>query len=64
MADEITADAIRETLTASFMKRREGDVQLKAAQMIALELLQDAWKDLEGFAKKETAKKNISQVGM
>jgi len=50
MSDDVTAEAVKESLTNSFMKKREGDVNLKAAQMIALELLQEGWRELERTA--------------
>ena len=66
MSDEIMSESVKESLTMSFMKKREkSDVNLKAAQMIALELLQDSWKELEkvGQASQEKTKER-TQIGL
>ena len=66
MSDELMSESVKESLIISFMKKREkSDVNLKAAQMIALELLQDSWKELErvGNTSQDKAKER-TQVGL
>lgn len=48
MGDTIMSDLIYQSLMDAFLKRRQGeDIQMKAARMTAIELLQDAWGELE-----------------
>lgn len=66
MSDELMSESVKESLIISFMKKREkSDVNLKAAQMIALELLQDSWKELEKVGNTSQNKaKERTQVGL
>lgn len=52
MADNIMSEAVKSVLLESFMKKRDGDVHTKAAQMMAIDLLHDGWKELELQLKK------------
>ena len=64
IADDVMAESVHDVLMLSFMKKREGDVNLKAAQMIALELLQEGWKDLEKHKGRQGQERPaIRQVG-
>lgn len=66
IVDEITSESVKEVLMSSFLtKRKDADVQLKAAQMIAIELLQEAWKELETYKTyEETQRHAPRQVGL
>ena len=65
MSDELMSASVYELLLKSFMKRRDADVNLKAAQMVAIELLQDAWKDLERQKdKKDIEPSEGIQIGL
>ena len=65
IADDVMAESVHDVLMLSFMKKREGDVNLKAAQMIALELLQEGWKDLEKHKGRQGQERSVpKQVGL
>lgn len=49
IVDEVTAESVKTVLMDSFMKKQDGDFHMKAAQMIALDLLQEGWKELERY---------------
>ena len=52
LADKTMSETIREVLTNSFLRiDKERDVQLLAAQMIAVGLLKDAFKELERISR-------------
>lgn len=63
MADLSMKDAVYEVLLQSYLRQRDGDVNLKAAQMTAVELLNDGWKELEKLSrqteKEPTEKGNV-----
>jgi len=64
MADDVMVESVHDVLLASFMKKRDGDVNLKAAQMIALELLQEGWKELAKHkGRGEQERPVVRQVG-
>ena len=65
MSDEVMSESVKESLVQSFMKKRDGDVQLKAAQMIALELLQEGWRELENMSSEaEHVDKKPKQIAV
>ena len=65
MSDEVMRESVKEALIHSFMKKRDGDVQLKAAQMIALELLQEGWRELENMSSEaEHVDKKPKQIAV
>ena len=49
-----TSDEVKAFLRHSFEKKRERDVQLLAAQALALQFLEEAWLELERY-KRQTA---------
>jgi len=51
--DEVLVDAVKEVFTKSFMKPAGTDVNYLAASRIALDFLNDAFKELETFAVEE-----------
>ena len=67
MADKDLAGIIREVLTNSFLKTSKGDrdVQLLAASRIAIDLLDDGFKELEKISRQENEEeKQLKQVGL
>jgi hypothetical protein len=66
LSDEIMANAVRGVLLQSFIKKRDrSDVNVIAAERIAIDLLEDAWKDLEKLrSKAEVEKRELTQVGL
>jgi hypothetical protein len=65
VADEVTSEMVKQILLESFMKKREGDVATKAAQMMAIDLLQDGWKELQQYKNnRKSDVKNIKQVAL
>ena len=53
LADEIMSNAVKNVLRESFLKDRKGDVQMLASQMLAVNLLDEGFKEL---------RKNANQV--
>jgi hypothetical protein len=64
IVDEVTSESVKEVLLQSFMKKREGDYHVKAAQMLAIEMLQEGWKDLEIYKRLHEDPKATRQVGL
>ena len=66
MNDESMSGTIREVLLNSFLTvRPDKDTQYLAAQMIAVNLLKDGFKELERIARiEEKPEKRLSQPGL
>lgn len=66
MRDVDTANAVRNVLTKAFLKKRErSDIYMAAAERLAIDLLEDAWRELEKIkGQDEAEKKDLSQVGL
>lgn len=66
MSDVETANAVREMLTKSFLRKRErSDIYMAAAERLAIDLLEDAWRELEKIkGQDESEKRDLSQVGL
>ena len=67
MADKDLAGIIREVLTNSFLKTSKGDrdVQLLAASRIAIDLLDDGFKELNKVARSQNdPEERLSQPGL
>lgn len=65
LADAGMASAVRQCILDSFMKKREHkDVYMTAAERIAIDLLSDAFKDMEVLKNTQTTErvKNLSHV--
>lgn len=63
--DISAAEAVYEVLFSHLMKKRDGDVNSKAAQMMAIELFNEGWGELKKYSNtKPEHKKNSGQVGM
>jgi len=45
--DKDTMDAVRQSITQSFLKKRDHkDIYMAGAERVAIDLLEDAWNDL------------------
>lgn len=65
MHDTLMSESVYQTLLDSFLKKRDGDVNLKAAQMLAIDMFTEGWRDLERLKDKEiSTNKNTRQIGM
>lgn len=65
MHDTLMSESVYQTLLDSFLKKRDGDVNLKAAQMLAIDMFTEGWRDLERMKDKEVfTNKNTRQIGM
>lgn len=65
MHDTLMSESVYQTLLDSFLKKRDGDVNLKAAQMLAIDMFTEGWRDLERMKDKEiSTNKNTRQIGM
>ena len=64
MSDKGMNEAVKAVLTKSFMKSRSKDVQVLAAERLALDFLEDAWRDLERYLQEEVKDKVSVQVGL
>lgn len=66
LADPMMSDVVFQTLLQSFLKRRDTDtVEMKAAERIAIDLLQEGWKELEKIKNtSQPLTRSSGQVGM
>lgn len=64
--DEVMATAVHEVIRDSFLKKKgQRDVYVLAAERLALDLLEEAWKDLSFFKELKEDEQSISkQVGL
>lgn len=64
--DRITAEAVFNTLLASYLKTpKDADVQVLAASMIAVEKLRAGWREMERLqTPEEKTPHQFAQVGM
>lgn len=62
--DEAMSEAVREAIQESFLSGTSKDVNYLAASRIAIDLLKEAWKDLQKYQRKEDGAKNNQQVGL
>ena len=50
MGDPVTPGAIHQVLMTTYLKKRaDEDTNMKAARFLALELLEEGWKELEKY---------------
>ena len=65
LADKLTKDAVKKVLRESFIKAKDGDIHMKAAQMMAVNLLEECFKELKKYSNKaEQEIKEVTQVGL
>ena len=66
MMDTVMSDSVYEVIRDSFLRNRgQRDLQILAAERIAIDLLNDAWKELTKFrSEKEQQANEIKQVGL
>lgn len=65
MHDTLMSESVYQILLDSFLNKRDGDVNLKAAQMLAIDMFTEGWRDLERLKDKEiSTNKNTRQIGM
>lgn len=66
LMDEVMASAVHDIILKAFLKNPPGeDVNVLAAERIAINLLQQAWKDLERWGKlAEDVNSEKTQVGL
>jgi hypothetical protein len=58
LKDVRMSEAVKEVLRSSFLKTKgQRDVQVLAAERIALDLLEEAWKDLQKYQDNESESK-------
>lgn len=56
IVDERMAEAVKEVIQKSFLKTQSKEVNYLAASRIALDLLEDAWKELLRYKEEEGEK--------
>lgn len=66
LADKVMSETIYQVLLDTFLKPRKGaSVEEKAAAFISVEMLQEAWRELDRYRKEvEQETKPLNQVGM
>jgi hypothetical protein len=65
MSDKATNEAIFSAIQKTFLKAKPSeDISLKAARFIALELLTEAWRDLNHIRNTDTTPTESSNVGL
>lgn len=66
LQDELMSRTVRQVLIDSFLKKRErNSIEELAAARIAIDLLEDAWKEIERYKQVEPKERKVlTQVGM
>ena len=66
VADKEMMEAVRKVILESYLKpQKDKDVQTLAASRIAIDLLQDAWRDLKKISLEEQGDiKKLTQIGL
>ena len=65
MNDKTLSEAVYDVLLSSFMKKNTGDVYIQAASKMAIDNLNDSWKELKKYQKEEEVVASIeSNVGV
>ena len=66
MSDKVMAEAVRKSILETFLKpQKDKDVQVLAASRIAIDLLQEAFKDLQRYLSQEdSGDKRINNPGL
>ena len=57
LGDVVLKDTVHGIMLQSFLKTREGDIHIKAASRLAIDFLNEAWKELEKFKNEENENK-------
>lgn len=66
LGDKMMSEAVKYVLLEQYMKARKGgDVQMLASQMLAVNMLEEAWKELRKYASQtEKEVREREQVGL
>ena len=66
VADKVLSESVQDVLLKSFLKPRNGqDIQLLAASRIAIDLLDEGFRELRNIAREETKpEKRLTQPGL
>lgn len=65
MRDESANKAVYGQIQKSFLKTKQGDdIHMKAARFVALELLDEAWKDLSYIKNVDSAPTETANIGL
>lgn len=51
--DKTTVEGLKKFFLKSFLRKREGDVHIRAASAYAVDFLEEAFRDLENMIEKE-----------
>lgn len=66
MADKVMSDAVLEIILDTFIKIRPradlGDTEEKAARFIAIQLIQESWKELVKYSPENESEERKSQT--
>lgn len=63
-SDEKTAKAVYELLLQAFLRPRSHDVYMLAASKLAVDYLNEAWRDVESSKNDDGESKGTGQVGI
>jgi len=64
LGDTEMQSTIKSVLYASFLKKRENNVYLLAAQTLAVQCLEEAWRELERYRVEIKQKDNSKNIGV
>lgn len=64
LGDAEMQNIIKKTLCDSFLKKRENDVHILAAQTLAVQCLEEAWRELERYRVETKQKDNLGNIGL
>lgn len=63
--DPLLSDTIYGIILETFIRKREGDVQIQAASKLAIDFLNDSWKELKKYQNQnEKEIKPLIQIGL
>lgn len=62
--DTALQEVIKRSLIASFMRRKEKEVNYLAAQMLAIQFLEEAWRELSANKEPEQKELKPRQIGL
>lgn len=62
--DAVTSDIIYDQLLKTYLKTKSNDVHVLAASKLAIDLLNDAWRELERFKDTNSNENKPIQMGL
>lgn len=64
LADKEMSETVKSVLYKNFLQKREGDVHTLAAQTLAVQFLEDAWRELERYRPEPKREDKLTNPGL